>query len=78
MLQVDILWLVEFPLILIALIKEKLLGATCLFLSSKFKAIEHISSKKLRAYTDDSITEQELKVTFFRLDLSSSLSYFSM
>jgi len=39
----------------------QLLGATCLFLSSKFKAIEHISSKKLRAYTDDSITEQELK-----------------
>ena len=41
----------------------QLLGATCLFLSSKFKAIEHISRKKLRAYTDDSITEQELKVT---------------
>ena len=38
------------------------MGATCLFLSSKFKAMEHISSKKLRAYTDDSITEQELKV----------------
>jgi len=41
----------------------QLLGATCLFLSSKFKAIEHISSKKLRMYTDDSITEQELKET---------------
>merc|ERR1719507_484370 len=39
----------------------QLLGATCLFLSSKVKAMEHISSKKLRAYTDDSITEQELK-----------------
>lgn len=39
----------------------QLLGATCLFLSSKFKAMEHISSKKLRMYTDDSITEQELK-----------------
>ena len=41
----------------------QLLGATCLFLASKFKAIDHISSKTLRAYTDDSITEQELKVT---------------
>ena len=41
----------------------QLLGATCLFLSSKFKAIEHIGSRKLRGYTDDSITEQELKVT---------------
>ena len=53
----------------------QLLGATCLFLSSKFKAIEHISSKKLRAYTDDSITEQELKVTsnpLIFLSLSSS------
>lgn len=39
----------------------QLLGATCLFLGSKFKAIEHISSKNLREYTDDSITEHELK-----------------
>ena len=50
------------PLLRIPKTTFQLLGATCLFLSSKFKAIEHISSKKLRAYTDDSITEQELKV----------------
>jgi hypothetical protein len=38
------------------------LGAACLFLSSKFKALDHISSDKLVMYTDYSITAQELKV----------------
>jgi hypothetical protein len=40
----------------------QLLGAACLFLSSKFKALDHISSDKLVMYTDYSITAQELKV----------------
>ena len=40
----------------------QLLGAACLFISSKFKALEHISSEKLVMYTDFSITCQELKV----------------
>ena len=40
----------------------QLLGAACLFLASKFKAVDHISSEKLVMYTDYSITTQELKV----------------
>jgi hypothetical protein len=40
----------------------QLLGAACLFLSSKFKALDHISSDNLVMYTDYSITAQELKV----------------
>lgn len=39
----------------------QLLGAASLFLASKFKAIDHISSEKLVMYTDFSITTQELK-----------------
>jgi len=39
----------------------QLLGAACLFLASKFKALEHISSEKLVMYTDFSVTGQELK-----------------
>jgi len=39
----------------------QLLGAASLFLASKFKAIDHISSEKLVMYTDFSITAQELK-----------------
>ena len=41
----------------------QLLGAASLFLASKFKAIDHISSEKLVMYTDFSITAQELKVS---------------
>jgi len=39
----------------------QLLGAACLFLASKFKALEHITSDKLVMFTDYSITVQELK-----------------
>jgi len=39
----------------------QLLGAACLFLASKFKALEHITSDKLVMFTDYSITIQELK-----------------
>jgi len=39
----------------------QLLGAATLFLASKFKALDHISSEKLVMYTDYSITTQELK-----------------
>jgi hypothetical protein len=45
----------------------QLLGAACLFLSSKFKALDHISSDKLVMYTDYSITAQELKVKTRRM-----------
>jgi hypothetical protein len=48
----------------------QLLGAACLFLSSKFKALDHISSDKLVMYTDYSITAQELKVKTLENDAS--------
>jgi len=38
----------------------QLLGASCLFLASKFKAIQHLSSETLVMYTDYSINSSEL------------------
>ena len=40
----------------------QLLGSVCLFLSSKFKASCHITSKSLIYYADYSITEENIKV----------------
>lgn len=39
----------------------QLLGAACLFLASKFKAVEHLSSEMMVSYTDYSVTVTELK-----------------
>ena len=41
----------------------QLLGAACLFLASKFKAVEHLSSEMMVSYTDYSVTVTELKVS---------------
>ena len=41
----------------------QLLGAACLFLASKFKAVDHLSSEMMVSYTDYSITQAELKVS---------------
>ena len=40
----------------------QLLGTACLFLASKFKAVEHLNSDVLVSYTDNLITSAELKV----------------
>lgn len=42
----------------------QLLGAVCLFLASKLKSCQPLSSKRLCLYTDNSITSQELLVRF--------------
>jgi len=39
----------------------QLLGAACLFLASKFKAVDHLSSEMMVSYTDYSVTVTELK-----------------
>ena len=40
----------------------QLLGATCLFLASKFKAFNNIRSETMVEYTDNLYTSRELKV----------------
>jgi cyclin D3 len=42
----------------------QLVGAVCILISSKFRGTNPISGKTLIIYTDNSITDQEIKVSF--------------